>query len=166
MSTRRRTVHARFLLQKGAAGMQGTKYHIHGKLKIWVFLLIVVLAVFFANTAVFSLSLSLSLLFLLLFLFFLLFETRRCLVMRCGYCGCITERMHLKVQEICGKQLLIFWEMKTGPVLHCCWFFFVLLLCIVVFFVLRSEACLIVVVVPLLPFHSLSCVWNFNSGQS
>ena len=30
----------------------------------------------------------------------------------------ITERMDLKVGEIYGKQL-IFWEMETGPVLHC-----------------------------------------------
>ena len=46
MSTRRRTVHARFLLQKGAAGMQGTKYHIHGKLKICFFWLLLSLLSF------------------------------------------------------------------------------------------------------------------------
>ena len=31
----------------------------------------------------------------------------------------ITERMHLKVREIYGKQL-IFWKMETGHVLDCC----------------------------------------------
>ena len=30
-----------------------------------------------------------------------------------------TERMHLKVREIYGKQL-IFWKMETGHVLDCC----------------------------------------------
>ena len=49
----------------------------------------------------------------------------------------ITERMHLKVREIYGKHL-IFWEMETGLLSHCC--------CSapsLVFFVLCLDLCLI-----------------------
>ena len=67
----------------------------------------------------------------------------------------ITERMHLKVREICGKQL-IFWEMETGLLYHCCCSFCCCSAPSLVFFVLCSELCLIAVVVPLPPFRSSS----------
>ena len=65
-----------------------------------------------------------------------------------------TERMHLKVREIYGKQL-IFWEMEIGILSHCCCYF-----CCsapsLVFFVLCVELGLIAFVVPLPPFRSSS----------
>ena len=77
-----------------------------------------------------------------------------------------TERLHLKIREIYGKELIFLENGDRSCVTLL--LFFLLLLYTIVFFDLCSELCLIVVVVPLPPFRfplaCSVCIWN--SGQS
>ena len=74
-----------------------------------------------------------------------------------------TERMHLKVREIFGKQLNFLENGDRSCVALL--LFFLLLLCIIVFFDLCSELCLIVVVVPLPQFRSSSFLFRLELEQ-